>query len=100
MIYNRLYINYRELKSPECRRKAWDCLDESKKWAEQLEESALKDEFTYLNHKRKIIIYLGTMQKISTRKAPQEGDELLSEIYSVSFALSEARQSIFLPFGC
>lgn len=49
MIYNRLYINYRELKSPECRRKAWDCLNESKKWAEQLEESALKDEFTYLN---------------------------------------------------
>ena len=49
MIYNRLYINYRELKSPDCRQKAWDCLKESQKWAEQLEGTALKDEFAYLN---------------------------------------------------
>lgn len=49
MLYNRLYINYRELKSTEDRKKAKNYLDESKKWVNCLKSLPLKNEFTYLN---------------------------------------------------
>lgn len=49
MLYNRLYINYRELKSTEDHEKAKYCLNESKKWVTCLKSLSLKNEFTYLN---------------------------------------------------
>jgi hypothetical protein len=49
MIYNRLYINYRELKSTCHHLNAQHCLKCSKEYVTKLETSLLKDEFTYLN---------------------------------------------------
>ena len=49
MIYNRLYINYRELKSKSHKAKATNCLRYSKEYVTKLKSSLLRDEFTYLN---------------------------------------------------